>query len=62
MESQTPGLSKKADQLSRPEEAPEDTGIVHGGLSVNLDEDEMLSGDSENADIIDSIPGGDLFS
>ena len=34
-----PGVSKKADDLSRPEQTPEEAGRIHNGASVELSGD-----------------------
>jgi len=39
METQMPGLSKKADEMTRPEATPENIGRIHNGVSVELSDD-----------------------
>ena len=43
-----PGVSKKAEELSRPEATPEDVGRIHNGVSVSLeDEADMFTEETE---------------
>ena len=53
METQMPGLAQKADQMSRPENNPEDTTQIRNGVSCEID-DENQSYDSEDDD---NVPG-----
>jgi len=54
-----PGLSKMADELSRPEATPEKIGKIHNGVSISLD-DESFCQDSEH-DSKFMAPTGDLL-
>ena len=61
MESAMPGLSKRADELSRPEATPEENGRIHNGMSISLS-DETKSNDQNEEE--DDIVGyeGDILS
>ena len=49
MESQMPGLSKRAEDMARPEAAREPLGRIHNGVSVELDDQDcsFVSQDSQ---------------
>ena len=54
-----PGLSAKADELSRPEATPEVVGTIHNGMSVCLDDDtDMVSETDTDSQM---IPSGNLL-
>ena len=58
MESQMPGLSKRAEDMARPEAAREPHGRIHNGVSVELD-DQDCSFVSQDTPMIP--PGKDLL-
>ena len=58
MESQMPGLSKRAEDMARPEATRETLGRIHNGVSVELD-DQDCSFDSHDTQFVP--PGKDLL-
>ena len=65
-----PGLSLKADEMSRPEATPEEIGKIHNGVSMNLDDDIQIEGHETDQDTntdCDTVtenqlaPGGDML-